>query len=174
MECCCGCGIRIRGRDPQELNLKAVEIALELLVWDKARARQAFEPAERERFDRLIYRGANCYGRLLAGLHGEREMTSTAEAEDWLEESRSERSGRKSMTDMSFFSHGEPKLDEQDLEQLDRQRPEQSFSGQAKRAPATGEDLVSALERLSGLHAQGVLDDDEFAAAKARLIGRDD
>jgi hypothetical protein len=33
--------------------------------------------------------------------------------------------------------------------------------------------FVDALERLAGLHRRGVLDDGEFAAAKARLLGRD-
>jgi hypothetical protein len=34
-----------------------------------------------------------------------------------------------------------------------------------------GTDLLSQLERLGALHASGVLDDGEFAAAKARLLG---
>jgi hypothetical protein len=38
-------------------------------------------------------------------------------------------------------------------------------------APAAPEGLVEQLERLAGLRAAGVLDDAEFAAAKARLLG---
>jgi multidrug resistance efflux pump len=42
----------------------------------------------------------------------------------------------------------------------------------APAAPAAGgDDLNSQLERLSGLHQSGVLSDDEFAAAKAKLLG---
>jgi hypothetical protein len=37
--------------------------------------------------------------------------------------------------------------------------------------PGDDEDLVDGLERLAGLHRAGSLSDDEFAAAKARLIG---
>ncbi|RMI06555.1 SHOCT domain-containing protein, partial [Cellulomonas triticagri] len=37
--------------------------------------------------------------------------------------------------------------------------------------PAGGADLLGQLERLGQLHASGVLDDSEFAAAKARLLG---
>ena len=36
-------------------------------------------------------------------------------------------------------------------------------------APA-GDDLIASLERLGTLHAQGVLTDEEFGAAKAKLL----
>lgn len=172
MECCCGCGIRVRGRRPQELNLEAVEVALELLVWDKARSRQTLEPADRDRFDALIDRGAQCYRSLLASLHGEREPMLTDEAEIWLAESRREREDRKSMTETGFFSHGLPKLDDEDLERLDRRRPERTFSGRNENLSMAEEDLATALERLGGLHTEGILSDEEFAAAKARMIER--
>jgi hypothetical protein len=39
-------------------------------------------------------------------------------------------------------------------------------------APAAGAgDLTTELERLANLKAQGILTDDEFAAAKAKLLG---
>lgn len=37
-------------------------------------------------------------------------------------------------------------------------------------APA-GDDLMAQLTQLGQLHAQGILSDDEFAAAKAKLLG---
>lgn len=37
-------------------------------------------------------------------------------------------------------------------------------------APGTGEDLVAKLQQLGQLHQNGVLSDDEFAAAKAQLL----
>ena len=37
-------------------------------------------------------------------------------------------------------------------------------------APA-GDDLIASLERLGTLHSQGVLTDEEFGAAKAKLLG---
>ena len=37
-------------------------------------------------------------------------------------------------------------------------------------APA-GDDMIASLERLGTLHAQGVLTDEEFGAAKAKLLG---
>lgn len=38
-------------------------------------------------------------------------------------------------------------------------------------APAGEPDLASKLTQLADLHASGVLSDDEFAAAKAKLLG---
>ena len=40
----------------------------------------------------------------------------------------------------------------------------------AAAAPA-GDDLMAQLSQLGQLHAQGILSDDEFAAAKAKLLG---
>jgi hypothetical protein len=36
---------------------------------------------------------------------------------------------------------------------------------------AGGDELTAGLQRLAELHQQGVLTDDEFAAAKAKLLG---
>jgi hypothetical protein len=38
-------------------------------------------------------------------------------------------------------------------------------------SPQPGDDLTDRLARLASLHAEGVLTDDEFAAAKSRLLG---
>jgi hypothetical protein len=38
-------------------------------------------------------------------------------------------------------------------------------------APAQQEDVVTQLERLGALKAQGLLTDEEFAAQKAKLLG---
>ncbi|WP_250030226.1 SHOCT domain-containing protein [Paractinoplanes maris] len=37
--------------------------------------------------------------------------------------------------------------------------------------PRPANDLTDRLDRLAGLHSDGVLTDEEFAAAKARLLG---
>jgi hypothetical protein len=39
-------------------------------------------------------------------------------------------------------------------------------------AAAGGDDLAADLERLANLRSQGLLTDEEFAAAKARLLGQ--
>ena len=38
-------------------------------------------------------------------------------------------------------------------------------------APAPEEDVISQLERLGALQAQGILTDEEFAMQKAKLLG---
>ena len=54
--------------------------------------------------------------------------------------------------------------DEQDAQQYQEQQP------QAAQAPPE-EDSSAKLQELAQLHAQGVLTDEEFAAAKAKLLG---
>ena len=38
-------------------------------------------------------------------------------------------------------------------------------------APSAGENQMDELQRLATLHSQGVLTDEEFAAAKAKVLG---
>jgi hypothetical protein len=38
-------------------------------------------------------------------------------------------------------------------------------------APAAEEDVITQLERLGALKAQGILTEEEFAAQKAKLLG---
>lgn len=38
-------------------------------------------------------------------------------------------------------------------------------------APAPKDDMITQLERLGALHAQGILTDEEFAAQKAKILG---
>ena len=38
-------------------------------------------------------------------------------------------------------------------------------------APSPGEDMISQLERLGALKAQGLLTEEEFSAQKAKLLG---
>ena len=57
------------------------------------------------------------------------------------------------------------KYDEQDQQQ-DAQEPQ---DGQP--APAPEDDATAQLQNLAALHTQGVLTDEEFAAAKAKILG---
>jgi membrane protease subunit (stomatin/prohibitin family) len=41
----------------------------------------------------------------------------------------------------------------------------------AQEAPAPEEDATAQLQNLAALHTQGVLTDEEFAAAKAKILG---
>ena len=57
------------------------------------------------------------------------------------------------------------RYDEQDAQQYQEQQ------AQAAPAPPPEQDSSAKLQELAQLHAQGVLTDEEFAAAKAKLLG---
>jgi hypothetical protein len=172
MECVCGCGRDIPKRDIDR-NITAAAVAIELLTWDRNRAMPGPGPEGREG---LIARGVECYEKLLYALHGEGGVDSDEEADGWLEESRAMRANRSDMTKRRFFGGGAPNVSQEDMDRLDRRHPERSFTGDDAATgddTATDDDLVAKLERLRVLRDDEVLTDEEFAAAKARLLGRD-
>ena len=57
------------------------------------------------------------------------------------------------------------KYDAQEQQQ-DAQEPQY-----AQEAPAPEDDSTAQLQKLAALHTQGVLTDEEFAAAKAKILG---
>ena len=57
-----------------------------------------------------------------------------------------------------------------DLEQQ-QAPPQQPPVPAATPAPAASSPMIDQLNQLAALHQQGVLTDDEFAAAKAKLFG---
>jgi len=179
MECVCGCGRDIP-KDFADRNYIAANVALELLTWDKNRALPGAGPDGREG---LIARGVECYERLLYSLHGEGGGDPDAECNAWLGESRAMRADRSDMTKRRFFGGNAPNVSKEDMDRLDRRHPERSFTGAreaageaaatAKRSATvtTDDDLVTQLERLRVLRDEDVLTEEEFAAAKARLLG---
>jgi hypothetical protein len=187
MDCVCGCGREIDGVTLTERNFVAASVALELLAWDKNRASPTPGPEGREG---LIARGADCYERLLYSLHEEGGGDPDADCDDWLRESHEMRLQRSDMNKKQWLlgrGAGSPNLSEHDMAQLDRLHPERSFTGKvamrsggqsevsaATNGPAAPEgDVVDRLERLRTLRDDGTLTDDEFAAAKARLLAGD-
>jgi hypothetical protein len=48
--------------------------------------------------------------------------------------------------------------------------PPQEYAPPPPAAPAAGSDLTAQLQQLAQLHNAGVLSDEEFAAAKAKLL----
>jgi membrane protease subunit (stomatin/prohibitin family) len=62
------------------------------------------------------------------------------------------------------------RYDQQDQQQYEEQQ--QQYAQAPPPAPAPAEDDTTAqLEQYAKLHAQGVLTDEEFASAKAKLLG---
>lgn len=49
--------------------------------------------------------------------------------------------------------------------------PQQQYVEAVPAPAAPEEDMISQLERLGALHAQGILTDEEFAAQKAKILG---
>jgi hypothetical protein len=68
----------------------------------------------------------------------------------------------------------EPEANEAEMAAMQAQLAELQAQQAAAPPPAAapaGDDLATKLQGLADLHASGVLSDEEFAAAKARLIG---
>jgi hypothetical protein len=51
------------------------------------------------------------------------------------------------------------------------QEDAQAYEQQAAPPPPAEEDAAAKLQNLAQLHSQGVLTDEEFAAAKAKILG---
>lgn len=166
-----------------EVQLQATTVALELLAWDKARTEGKIPAEEAERVDSHVHLGALQYQRLLGTIHGERETAPMDAAATWVEESQSLRRDREHMTEKTWIRKGMPlRLTDEEIDQLDRKHPERSFSGRARTeggdaperteaGPAPEADTAGQLERLVALHREGALSDEEFAAAKRRVLG---
>ena len=60
------------------------------------------------------------------------------------------------------------KWDQQDAQEQQQYAQEQP---QYEQAPEAEDDATAQLQNLAKLHTQGVLTDDEFAAAKAKILG---
>jgi hypothetical protein len=60
---------------------------------------------------------------------------------------------------------------EEDQAAYDQQAAQQQASQAPPAAAPAADDQTAQLQNLAELHSQGVLTDDEFAAAKAKLLG---
>jgi hypothetical protein len=69
--------------------------------------------------------------------------------------------------------HQDKKYAKDDQQQAAQYEPEPEYYEEDPAPPpptASGPDLTAQLQQLGELHASGVLDDEEFAAAKAKLL----
>ena len=62
------------------------------------------------------------------------------------------------------------RISDLEQQQADQQPPPQQAPAPAP-APSASSPMIDQLNQLAALHQQGVLTDDEFAAAKAKLFG---
>jgi hypothetical protein len=61
--------------------------------------------------------------------------------------------------------------DEADQDDRISQVEQQQAPPPQEAAPAAGPSMADQLQQLAALHQQGALSDEEFAAAKAKLLG---
>jgi hypothetical protein len=126
VNCICGCGTRL-GRDQVDLNLLAGELAIELVVWDKARSLRS--PLAAAEVEAVLADGAPRYQALLAAIHaGERPGEGELEAgRSWL--GRSQEARRQLAEQLPVLPKRRIKLSDADQERVDRRHPERTFSG---------------------------------------------
>ena len=60
---------------------------------------------------------------------------------------------------------------QQGYQQQQYQQPPPQYQQPPPAAPAAGPSMLDQLNQLTALHEQGALSDEEFAAAKAKLLG---
>ena len=67
--------------------------------------------------------------------------------------------------------HQAVKYGEQDQQAAQEQQAQQQSAAPAPAAAPAADDTTAKLQELASLHSQGVLTDEEFAAAKAKALG---
>ena len=74
---------------------------------------------------------------------------------------------------MAKKSAGQAQLEDEQNERIDDLEQQQAPAPAAApaEAPAAGPSLLDQLNQLDALHQQGALTDNEFTAAKAKLLG---
>jgi hypothetical protein len=79
--------------------------------------------------------------------------------------------GTASATAGAVNRHQANKQQEQQQQAYDAQQQQLAAQQAAAPAAAPQDELTNQLVQLAQLHQQGILDDAEFAAAKAKLLG---
>lgn len=143
MNCVCGCGRRLsRGRGQAELNLLAGEVAIELVVWDKARALRS--PVAADEVEALLEDGASQYQQLLATIHagGEPRQEEPLGAREWMARSKA---ARQRLSDQLLVPKRKIELSADEHARIDRVHPERTFTAGDGRAPSGGRELEALL-----------------------------
>jgi putative oligomerization/nucleic acid binding protein len=200
MECVCGCGRDIP-KDLTDRNFVAAGVAIELLTWDRNRALPGPVPEGREGliargvecYEKLLYSlhgegggdpdpEANAWLEEARAMRANRsDMTKrrffggsapnvSKEDMDRLDRRHPERSftgGRATAGTGSEAASAAPQNASATA------TPAGPTASNGSPAATSDDDLVAKLERLRVLRDDDVLTDEEFAAAKARLLGRD-
>lgn len=149
MNCVCGCGIRL-GRNQTELNFLAAEVAIELVVWDKARALRS--PVAAEEIEMILGAGAPHYQALLTAIHADTRLgeEKLEVMQAWVD--RSQEARRRLGNQLPVVPKNRIKLNDEDQARVNRLYPELTFTGTVGPGPTDGAELeallVSALEEV--------------------------
>jgi hypothetical protein len=166
VNCLCGCGTRL-DRSQTELNLLAGEVAIELVVWDKARSLRS--PVAAAEVEELLADGAPHYQAMLATIHAGEEPgeEERAAVDEWLGRSRA---GRLRLHNQLPVPKKRIKLAPAEQKRIDRLHPERSFSGVDAPAPAGDAELEALL--LGALEQVRAGRPEEAERALRRFLGR--
>jgi hypothetical protein len=153
VNCLCGCGTSLDMKGV-EINLLAGEVAVELVVWDKARSLRS--PVAATEIESMLVEGAPHYQALLGAIHAG-EPLAPAEREQvggWLVISREAR--KRLGAQLPVVPKKKISLSAEEQQRIDRRHPERSFTGEpvyAARAGLIEEEEPSADPELDALLA---------------------
>jgi hypothetical protein len=171
VECLCGCGAELDLRQV-DANLLAAEVALELAVWDRARALGS--SVEEAAVAAQIESGTPHYPELLRVAHGEAGAEPIeSDAKAWLESSRA---ARKQISQvLPSVPKKRVNFSDAEIARVDRLHPERTFSGGAPARPdeALPSGAPSALELELGSVLRSARDGGEdFERLAVGWLGR--
>jgi hypothetical protein len=134
-QCVCGCGREVPRR-VESSNLLAIRLIPELTAWDRYRVdvRAGNAPPESpirpEKLDGFLAEGGEHYQRAIAAVHGGTAVLGSGfSVNRWLRYSRKSRRKLDKLAPGAIVSDRAPALTEADLERLDRQHPERTYTG---------------------------------------------
>jgi hypothetical protein len=172
VNCICGCGAPLDQKGV-ELNLLAGEVAVELVVWDKARSLRS--PVAATEIESMLVEGAPHYQALLGAIHAAEPLAATEREQvgGWLVTSREAR--KRLGSELPVVPKKKVSLSQEDQQRIDRRHPERSFTGEpvyAARAELLDEEETIADPELEALLAAAESEDYERLAVQwlGRLV----
>jgi hypothetical protein len=143
LRCVCGCGLEVPRR-AEQANLLAIRLIPELMLWDRHRLdlrRGEVPPASpvtAEKLDAFLATGGGHYRAAVETIHaGAISGPSFGfEVNNWLRYSRKSRRKLHKLAPGAISGDRTPGLDDEQLARLDRDHPEQSYTGAPDREGA--------------------------------------
>jgi hypothetical protein len=139
--CVCGCG-RTVPRRAEQANLLAIRLIPELMLWDRHRLDlrrgevPPSSPVTAEKLDAFLATGGEHYRTAVDTIHAGAisGLGFGFEVNNWLRYSRRSRRKLHKLAPDAIVGDRTPMIGEAELAQLDREHPERSYTGAARRA----------------------------------------